>query len=196
MLNQETNKGTQANAELVRFTIAALGELTRAHHTGVHAVAEAGAIVPCVELCGSSACTDTLECAATILNHLAMNSLLPNGGVRSYWDEVYEAGAVPPLVKLLQHTESDVVSQAASALRNIVKVALDDDEEEEEDNDEVGDALVEDILRAVRVALRGMDVTVPQLLSSATETVELLLLQAALKEAVQRVAQKSQQLFG
>ena len=77
-----------------------------------------------------------------------------------------------------------------------MKVALDDDEEEEEDNDEVGDALVEDILRAVRVALRGMDVTVPQLLSSATETVELLLLQAALKEAVQRVAQKSQQLFG
>ena len=118
-MNQERTKGTQANAELVQFTTAALGDLTRAHRTGVHAVAEAGAIVPCVELCGSSACTDTLECAATILNHLAMNSLLPNGGERSYRDEVYAAGAVPPLVQLLQHTESDVVSQAARALQTI-----------------------------------------------------------------------------
>ena len=85
----------------------------------MHAVAEAGAIVPCVELCGSSACTDTLENAAIVLGHLAMNSLLPNGGERSYRDEVYAAGAVPPLVQLLQHTESDVVSQAARALQTI-----------------------------------------------------------------------------
>ena len=203
VLNQELTKGAQANAELVRLAIAALGELTRAQRTGVHAVYEAGAIVPCVELCGSTACTATLEGAATILNHLAMNSLLPDGGERSYWNEVYAAGAVPPLVKLLQHTESDVASQAARALRTLVNLALgtdgDDDEEEEDD-----DALVENMLGAVRVTLEAMQVTLPQLLSSATETVELFgefrLLQAALQEAVQRVtqrvAQRSRELFG
>ena len=209
VLNQELTKGAQANAELVRLAIAALGELTRAQRTGVHAVYEAGAIVPCVELCGSTACTDTLEGAATILNHLAMNSLLPDGGERSYWNEVYATGAVPPLVKLLQHTESDVASQAARALRTLVNLALgtdgdDDEEEEDDDDDEVGDALVENMLGAVRVTLEAMQVTLPQLLSSATETVELFgefrLLQAALQEAVQRVtqrvAQRSRELFG
>ena len=59
VLNQELTQGAQANAKLVRFAISALDELTRAH-SSVHAVAEAGAIVPCVELCGST-CTATLE---------------------------------------------------------------------------------------------------------------------------------------
>ena len=182
VLNQELTKGAQANAnhviysELVWFAIAALDELTRAH-SSVHAVAEAGAIVPCVELCGST-CTATLECAATILGHLAMNSLLPDGNVRGYWYEVYAAEAVPPLVKLLQHTKSDVVSQAARALRTLVEEAGTDDDDD-------GDAL-ENILGAVRVALTAMQVTETVL------GVELLLLQAAVQEAEQKVAQRNQ----
>ena len=182
VLNQELTKGAQANAnhviysELVWFAIAALDELTRAH-SSVHAVAEAGAIVPCVELCGST-CTATLECAATILEHLAMYSLLPDGNVRGYWYEVYAAEAVPPLVKLLQHTKSDVVSQAARALRTLVEEAGTDDDDD-------GDAL-ENILGAVRVALTAMQVTETVL------GVELLLLQAAVQEAEQKVAQRNQ----
>ena len=182
VLNQELTKGAQANAnhviysELVWFAIAALDELTRAH-SSVHAVAEAGAIVPCVELCGST-CTATLECAATILGHLAMNSLLPDGNVWGYWYEVYAAEAVPPLVKLLQHTKSDVVSQAARALRTLVEEAGTDDDDD-------GDAL-ENILGAVRVALIAMQVT------DTVLGVDLLLLQAAVQEAEQKVAQRNQ----
>ena len=181
VLNQELTQGAQANAKLVRFAISALDELTRAH-SSVHAVAEAGAIVPCVKLCGST-CTATLECAATILGHLAMNSLLPDGNVRGYWYEVYAAEAVPPLVKLLQHTKSDVVSQAARALRTLVEEAGTDDGDD--DDDDGGDAL-ENILGAVRVALTAMQVTETVL------GVELLLLQAAVQEAEQKVAQRNQ----
>lgn len=113
--------------ELVRYATAALQELSRPHYS-VHAVAECGAIASCVALCSSADCADTLHHAAIILYHLSMDSRLPSGYVRSYADEVYDAGAVAPLAALLPHECLDVARAAADALRGLLEEALERDD--------------------------------------------------------------------
>lgn len=105
--------------ELELYASCALQELSIAHR-GVHAVAEAGAAVCCVALL-----LDAGVGAYTLFfaERVAMDSQLPDGGTRSYYAEVLRAGALAPLVALLQREDIDIAKAAADALRVLTKEA-------------------------------------------------------------------------